>query len=148
MMTIDEFEEAMDQIAEELPEEFYRELNGGILILPEKRKSPYAKADDLWVLGMYVHSSSMGRLIEIYYGSFCEVMKAGAGRLGSSRCGRHCTMSLPITWSPWQGRKCWRRRTSSSSGNICRDRVDLWAIQYFSNARNSLFFKAKTEKLA
>ena len=68
MMTIDEFEEAMDQIAEELPEEFYRELNGGILILP-------AKADDLWVLGMYVHSSSMGRLIEIYYGSFCEVMK-------------------------------------------------------------------------
>ena len=72
MMTIDEFEEAMDQIAEELPEEFYRELNGGILILPEKRKSPYAKADDLWVLGMYVHSSSMGRLIEIYYGSFCE----------------------------------------------------------------------------
>ena len=38
MMTIDEFEEAMDQIAEELPEEFYRELNGGILILPEKRK--------------------------------------------------------------------------------------------------------------
>lgn len=61
MMTIDEFEEAMDQIAEELPEEFYRELNGGILILPEKRKSPYAKADDLWVLGMYVHSSSMGR---------------------------------------------------------------------------------------
>ena len=46
MMTIDEFEEAMDQIAEELPEEFYRELNGGILILPEKRKSPYAKADD------------------------------------------------------------------------------------------------------
>ena len=27
MMTIDEFEEAMDQIAEELPEEFYRELN-------------------------------------------------------------------------------------------------------------------------
>ncbi len=60
---------------EELPEEFYRELNGGILILPEKRKSPYAKADDLWVLGMYVHSSSMGRLIEIYYGSFCEVMK-------------------------------------------------------------------------
>ena len=47
MMTIDEFEEAMDQIAEELPEEFYRELNGGILILPEKRKSPYAKADDM-----------------------------------------------------------------------------------------------------
>ena len=54
MMTIDEFEEAMDQIAEELPEEFYRELNGGILILPEKRKSPYAKADDLWAPGMYM----------------------------------------------------------------------------------------------
>ena len=75
MMTIDEFEEAMDQIAEELPEEFYRELNGGILILPEKRKSPYAKADDLWVLGMSVHSSSLGRLIEISYGSVCEVLK-------------------------------------------------------------------------
>ena len=38
MMTIDEFEETMDQIGGELPEGFYRELNGGILILPEKRK--------------------------------------------------------------------------------------------------------------
>ena len=74
MMTIDEFEILMDQIAQELPVEFYRELNGGILILPDKHMSPYAKENDLWVLGTYVRSSSMGRLIEIYYGSFCEVM--------------------------------------------------------------------------
>lgn len=79
MISIDEFTEIMDDIAHELPDEFYRDLNGGILILPDRKLSPCAKAADLWVLGTYVHSSSMGRLIEIYYGSFCELF-AGSSR--------------------------------------------------------------------
>ncbi len=73
MVTIDEFTEIMNEIAQELPEEFYYELNGGILILPDKKLSPYARADDLWVLGTYVYDPTMGRMIEIYYGSFCEL---------------------------------------------------------------------------
>ena len=53
MMTIDEFEEAMDQIAEELPEEFYRELNGGILILPEDIPAVASKLTPLMICGFW-----------------------------------------------------------------------------------------------
>lgn len=79
MINIDEFTEIMDHIAEELPAEFYKDLNGGILILPDVRVSPHARADDLYILGTYNRSTSMGRFIEIYYGSF-EKMFAHASK--------------------------------------------------------------------
>lgn len=70
MVTIDRAHRLLDQIAEELPAELYKELNGGILLLPEAKISPYATADDLYILGEYQSGGSMGRLIRIYYGSF------------------------------------------------------------------------------
>ena len=72
MIDIDRFEVILDDIAGELPAEFYRELNGGILLLPEAKISPYAVSDDLYIMGEYIYSSSMGRLIKIYYGSFAR----------------------------------------------------------------------------
>jgi hypothetical protein len=63
-------EEMLDELAAELPERFYRELNGGILLLPETRLSPEAIDGDLYTLGEYHYSYSMGRYITIYYGSF------------------------------------------------------------------------------
>ena len=66
MMTIDEAHEILEKIAEELPCEFYKHLNGGILLLPDVKKSP----ENLYILGEYTTSSSMGRYIAIYYGSF------------------------------------------------------------------------------
>jgi hypothetical protein len=70
MITIDEMQVILDQLAEELPPEFYRELNGGILLLPEAMPSNYARGGDLWVLGQYTRSHAMGRYIKIFYGSF------------------------------------------------------------------------------
>lgn len=70
MIDIDRFEVILDDIAGELPEEFYKELNGGILLLPEAKISPYAVSDDLYIMGEYIYSISMGRMIKIYYGSF------------------------------------------------------------------------------
>ncbi|MDR1247576.1 MAG: metallopeptidase family protein [Clostridiales Family XIII bacterium] len=70
MITIEEMEEMLDELAAELPEQFYRELNGGILLLPEKRISPEAINNDLYTLGEYHYSYSMGRYITMYYGSF------------------------------------------------------------------------------
>ncbi len=72
MIDIDRFEVILDDIAGELPAEFYRELNGGILLLPEAKISPYAVSDDLYIMGEYIYSSSMGRMIKIYYGSFAR----------------------------------------------------------------------------
>ena len=70
MITIEEMEEMLDEVAAELPARFYEELNGGILLLPETRLSPEALDDDLYTLGEYHYSYSMGRYITIYYGSF------------------------------------------------------------------------------
>lgn len=73
MVSIDEVQDILDDLAEELPKEFYKELNGGILLLPESKQSPYARNDDLYILGEYQVGYSMGRLIKIYYGSFMKL---------------------------------------------------------------------------
>lgn len=70
MFTIDDAQEILDDIANNLPKDFYKELNGGILLLPEAKESPYSQANDLWIMGEYCVNSSMGRMIKIYYGSF------------------------------------------------------------------------------
>lgn len=69
-ITIEKAQIMLDQIAETLPAELYKELNGGILLLPQAKMSPYAVAGDLYILGEYQSGGSMGRLIKIYYGSF------------------------------------------------------------------------------
>lgn len=73
MITIDEAQKMLDDIAEELPMEFYKELNGGILLLPDAKFSEYAKRNDLYIMGEYVRDRVMGRLIYIYFGSFQRV---------------------------------------------------------------------------
>ena len=67
-MNIQQVGDILDKLAEELPPEFYRELNGGILLVPEYKPSPHGP--DLMIMGEYIVSHSMGRMIKIYYGSF------------------------------------------------------------------------------
>jgi hypothetical protein len=57
----------LDEVAEELPQAFFRELNGGICLLPDTVRG---ELDGLYVMGCYHAYSAMGRYIEIYYGSF------------------------------------------------------------------------------
>lgn len=73
MVTIDEAQIMLDEIAEELPAGIYKDLNGGILLLPEAKMSPHAVSNDLYILGEYQSGGSMGRLIKIYYGSFAKL---------------------------------------------------------------------------
>jgi hypothetical protein len=68
MFTIDEMGELLDEAAGEIPQEFFRELNGGISLLPEAKHHEADMAGDLYVLGEYRHDG-MGRYIVIYYGS-------------------------------------------------------------------------------
>jgi len=70
MMTIDEMQDVLDRLAEELPEAFYKELNGGIVLLPEAKESEYSRKRDLYTLGEYHRGGGMGNYIKIYYGSF------------------------------------------------------------------------------
>ena len=69
MLTFEEVGDILDEIADGLPQEFYRELNGGILLLPEAKQDTGDAAHNLYTLGEYVHDE-MGRYIIIYYGSF------------------------------------------------------------------------------
>ena len=69
-MTIDEMHDVLDRLAEELPEAFYKELNGGIVLLPEAKESEYSRKKDLYTLGAYHRGGAMGNYIKIYYGSF------------------------------------------------------------------------------
>ena len=74
MMTIDEMQDVLDDLAEELPEAFYRELNGGIVLLPGIKESEYAqRPGDLYTLGEYHRGGGLGNYIKIYYGSFERV---------------------------------------------------------------------------
>jgi len=68
MQTFEEIGEILDELAAELPREFFNELNGGINLLPETKFHPEAVAGDLYVLGEY-RRDVLGRYINIYYGS-------------------------------------------------------------------------------
>ena len=54
MISIDETREMLEELAAELPEPFFRELNGGISLLPEAKLSPIARAEDLYIMGEYL----------------------------------------------------------------------------------------------
>lgn len=73
MVPLEEMEVMLDEIAKEFPQELYKELNGGIILLPETKRSPKAKKNDLYILGEYNSGGNMGRYIIIYYGSFSQV---------------------------------------------------------------------------
>ena len=72
MYTIDEINEMLDEVAAELPEEIFKDLNGGVSILPEKKLSDSDPAGGLYTLGEY-RRDQMGRYIVLYYGSIRAV---------------------------------------------------------------------------
>lgn len=65
MVSFEQAGEMLDRAVDELPEEIYRDLNGGVNLIPDERLS----GDGRYTMGLY-HNDSMGRYIEIFYGSF------------------------------------------------------------------------------
>lgn len=72
MFTIEETNDMLDDIADAMPYELYRELSGGILLMPQAKLHPKAVDNDLYIFGEYC-TSSIGSCIKIYYGSFCKI---------------------------------------------------------------------------
>lgn len=73
MISIEEMEEMLNEIAAEIPDEIYKELNGGIRLSQELKLSTMSINNDLYILGEYHKDRNMGRYIIIYYGSFLQV---------------------------------------------------------------------------
>jgi predicted Zn-dependent protease with MMP-like domain len=75
MITIDEAKDMLDDIYDELPEVFMKELNGGVILLPDAKLHPASDENrPLYILGEY-HSQprGLGRFINIYFGSFMKL---------------------------------------------------------------------------
>ena len=69
MITIDKVQEILDEIAEEFPSEIYKDLNGGIILLPQYKLHKKSIDNDLYVMGEYRNERISGRYIVVYYGS-------------------------------------------------------------------------------
>lgn len=67
MLTYEHAGEILDQAVDSLPEEIFRDLNGGVNLINRAERDEYG----LLVMGTY-NVNQMGRYVEIYYGSFCE----------------------------------------------------------------------------
>lgn len=73
MVSLEQFHEMLEAAAEELPEELYERLNGGVLLMPGSKLSKHAVDADLYTLGEYQYSTVMGSRIVLFYGSFKRV---------------------------------------------------------------------------
>ena len=75
MLTFDEAGAMLDDIAAELPKEFYNDLNGGVILLERFELHPESKAPrELYIVGQYHYEPrGLGRYITIYYGSFVRL---------------------------------------------------------------------------
>ena len=78
MITFEEVGMMLDDLADELPREFYEGLNGGVILLPgTKLNTEETGIGELIVLGEYHNHrqgyGGMGRYIAIYYGSFVRL---------------------------------------------------------------------------
>ncbi len=70
MISLVEMEDMLNEIVDKFPQELFKELNGGIILLPEAKLHPITRKNDLYILGEYHKSGNMGRYITIYCGSF------------------------------------------------------------------------------
>ena len=71
MIDIDEFYELLEEVCDELPDDFFKDLHNGVILSEEVKISPHAKANDLIIMGEYTRSR-YGNQITIYYGSFAR----------------------------------------------------------------------------
>ncbi len=68
--SIEEVNLMLDEIAEEIPKEFFNQLNEGVILLPKYKLHPESTEDNpLYIMGEYKRNFA-GRNIVIYYGSF------------------------------------------------------------------------------
>src|SRR6056297_1104174 len=72
MVTIDKVEQILNELVDALPKEIFKSLNGGVVLLPDRKYNEVARNNDLIVLGEYYRSNTLGRYIKIYYGSIIE----------------------------------------------------------------------------
>ena len=69
MISIEEYRKIVSELLDELPEEFFRELSGGVIVSEALVIPDYAKGNDLYTMGHYQIYSGV-RQIVLFKGSF------------------------------------------------------------------------------
>lgn len=71
MHSINDVQKILNEIADEIPDDFFMHLNGGVILRSESKRHP--EHPGLYVMGEYLCRRDMGRSIHIYYGSFMRL---------------------------------------------------------------------------
>ncbi|MBR4502963.1 MAG: hypothetical protein IKP22_13945 [Clostridia bacterium] len=71
MIDAAEYRKIISELMDELPEAFFRDLTGGVIISDAAPVPDYARDGDLYIMGHYRVSSGV-RQIVMYRGSFCR----------------------------------------------------------------------------
>ena len=69
MITLEEYKQIVEELLDELPEEFFRELSGGVTVSEATVTPDYAREGELYTLGQYQVSYGV-RQINMFKGSF------------------------------------------------------------------------------
>ncbi len=72
MLRMEEYKSIISDLLDELPEEFFRELTGGVIVSGAAVVPDYARDGDLCTLGLYRVDSGIRQII-LYKGSFDRV---------------------------------------------------------------------------
>ena len=72
MLTIDEVNDLLDEMAEGFPAALFDGLNGGVNLLEEAVPDQEFPAGEMYILGEYCEDA-LGRYINLYYGSFAAL---------------------------------------------------------------------------
>ncbi len=72
VLTFEECGEMLDDIVDEMPRELFRDLNGGVILLPQAKIHPAAVDNDLYILGEY-RRDNLGKYIVIFFGSVLKI---------------------------------------------------------------------------
>ena len=72
MLTIDEVNDLLDDMADSFPEALFDGLNGGVNLLEEAVPDPDFPAGEMYILGEYCQDL-LGNYINLYYGSFAAL---------------------------------------------------------------------------
>ena len=72
VLSIDQVNDLLDEMAEQFPEALFDGLNGGVNLLEEAVPDPEFPAGEMYILGEYCEDA-LGRYINLYYGSFAAL---------------------------------------------------------------------------
>lgn len=72
MITVSEYKRIITELLDEFPEEFFRELSGGVIVSEAFVIPDYAENNDLYIMGHYKMYAGIRQII-LYKGSFDRV---------------------------------------------------------------------------